>query len=93
MGWMYNRAFEDTDSEAVWMDVEVATAAMGEQNYESGRRRRVRGEPRRSGRMSPACRPSQQSTALDNHSSVSTADQVCSLISMDGLMGGSPRQF
>ena len=35
MGWMYNRAFEDTDGhvfEAVWMDAEAATAAMGEQH-------------------------------------------------------------
>jgi hypothetical protein len=38
MGWMYNRAFEDTDGhvfEAVWMDVEAAAAMMGEQHAAS----------------------------------------------------------
>jgi uncharacterized protein len=39
MGWMYNRAFADPDGhvfEAVWMDVEAASARAGEL-YESGR--------------------------------------------------------
>jgi predicted lactoylglutathione lyase len=37
MGWLYNRAFEDTDGhvfEAVWMDMEAAVA-MGEQPAKS----------------------------------------------------------
>jgi hypothetical protein len=35
----------------------------------------------------PAYPPSQQSAVLDNHSSVRTTYQVCSLIGMDGLKG------
>jgi hypothetical protein len=77
---MYNRAFEDTDGqvcEAVWMDVEAAAATIGEQNYESARRRRVRGEE------PPHAPPAGNA----NNPPVRTTDQICELIGMDRPKG------